>query len=61
MQRMTGQIFRMVNGESSGRRRLVFPDMGVAWGRPCVEHNHFPAMWVPMEQLGMRFQERRRE
>jgi hypothetical protein len=28
--RMAGQIFRLVNGETSGRRRLVFPDMGVA-------------------------------
>jgi hypothetical protein len=28
--RMTGEIFRLVNGEMSGRRRLVFPNMGVA-------------------------------
>ena len=27
---MTGEIFRLVNGEMSGRRRLVFPNMGVA-------------------------------
>jgi hypothetical protein len=28
--RMTGQIFRLVGGEMSGRRRLVIPNMGIA-------------------------------
>jgi hypothetical protein len=28
--RLTGEIFRLVAGERSGRRRLVFPNMGVA-------------------------------
>jgi hypothetical protein len=28
--RLTGEIFRLVNGDTSGRRRLVFPKMGVA-------------------------------
>jgi hypothetical protein len=28
--RLTGEIFRLVNGERSGRRRLVFPSMGIA-------------------------------
>jgi hypothetical protein len=28
--RLTGEIFRLRNGEMSGRRRLVFPDVGVA-------------------------------
>jgi hypothetical protein len=28
--RLTGEIFRLVNGDTSGRRRLVFPEMGVA-------------------------------
>ena len=28
--RLTGEIFRLVNGERSGRRRLVFPNMGIA-------------------------------
>ena len=28
--RLTGEIFRLLNGEMSGRRRLVFPNMGIA-------------------------------
>lgn len=28
--RLTGEIFRLVNGEMSGRRPLVFPNMGIA-------------------------------
>jgi hypothetical protein len=28
--RLTGEIFRLVNGEMSGRGRLVFPNVGIA-------------------------------